>query len=48
MHKDLMAQEKAILSQNAELWEKVFMEADKGMTLIEDGKNYGEYPAGYH
>ena len=43
MHKDLMAQEKAILSKNTELWEKVFMETDKGMILIEDGKNYGEY-----
>ena len=31
MHKDLMAQEKAILSKNTELWEKVFMETDKGM-----------------
>jgi thiol-disulfide isomerase/thioredoxin len=43
MHKDLMAQEKAILSKNTKLWEKVFMETDKGMILIEDGKNYGEY-----
>ena len=42
MHKDLMAQEKAILSKNTKLWEKVFMETDKGMILIEDGKNYGE------
>ena len=43
MHKDLMAQENAILSENTKLWEKVFMEADKGMTLQEDGKNYGDF-----
>ena len=43
MHKDLMAQENAILSANTELWEKVFMAADKGMTMQEDGKNYGDF-----
>ncbi len=43
MHKELMAQENAILSENADLWEKVFMEADKGMTMQEDNKNYGEF-----
>ena len=43
MHKELMAQENAILSENTELWEKVFMAADKGMTLQEDGKNYGDF-----
>ena len=43
MHKELMAQENAILSENTALWEKVFMEADKGMTMQEDGKNYGEF-----
>ena len=43
MHKELMAQENAILSANTELWEKVFMAADKGMTMQEDGKNYGEF-----
>ena len=43
MHKDLMAQENAILSKNTELWEKVFMAADKGMTMQEDGKNYGDF-----
>ena len=42
MHKDLMAQENAILSENTALWEKVFMAADKGMTMQEDGKNYGD------
>ena len=43
LHKKLMEQENAILSENTELWEKVFMEADKGMALVEDGKNYGEF-----
>ena len=43
MHKDLMAQENDILSENTELWEKVFMAADKGMTMQEDGKNYGDF-----
>ena len=43
LHKKLLEQENAILSENTELWEKVFMEADKGMALVEDGKNYGEF-----
>ena len=43
MHKELMAQENANLSENTALWEKVFMEADKGMTMQEDGKNYGDF-----
>ena len=43
LHKKLMEQENTILSQNTALWEKVFMAADKGMTLQEDGKNYGEF-----
>jgi len=43
LHKELLEQENAILSENAELWEKVFMEADKGMAMIEDGKNYGDF-----
>lgn len=43
LHKDLMSQENAILSINTELWEKVFIEADKGMVMSEDGKNYGDF-----
>ena len=43
LHKELLEQENAILSENAELWEKVYMEADKGMAMIEDGKNYGDF-----
>lgn len=41
--RELMKQEQDILSQNSALWEKVFMAADKGMTLHEDGKNYGDF-----
>ena len=43
MHKELLERENAILSENTELWEKVFMAADKGMTMQEDGKNYGDF-----
>ena len=43
MYKELMEQENAILGKNTELWEKVFMAADKGMTMQEDGKNYGDF-----
>jgi len=42
-HQMLMEQELKILSENTELWDKVFLEADKGMAMIEDGKNYGEF-----
>ena len=43
LHKELLEREDALLSENAELWEKVFMAADKGMTMQEDGKNYGDF-----
>ena len=43
LHKELLERENAILSENTELWEKVFTEADKGMAMIEDGKNYGDF-----
>ena len=42
-HKALMDRENEILSENTELWEKVFLAADKGMAMIEDGKNYGDF-----
>ena len=42
-HKSLMDRENEILSENTELWEKVFMAADKSMTMQEDGKNYGDF-----
>ena len=43
LHKELLERENALLSEKAELWEKVFMAADKGMTMQEDGKNYGDF-----
>lgn len=43
LHKELLERENALLSENAELWEKVFMAADKGMTMQEDGKNYSDF-----
>ena len=43
LHKELLERENALLSENAELWEKVFMAADKGKTMQEDGKNYGDF-----
>ena len=42
-HRSLMDRENEILSENTELWEKVFLAADKGMAMIEDGKNYGDF-----
>ncbi|MBU5434673.1 TlpA disulfide reductase family protein [Pseudoflavonifractor sp. MSJ-37] len=46
LHTELLEREKAILSENTELWEKVFMETDKGMAMIEDEKNYGDFLLG--
>ena len=43
LHKKLLEQENALLAEKTELWEKVFMKADKGMAMIEDGKNYGDF-----
>ena len=43
LHKELLERENTLLSENAELWEKVFAKADKGMAMIEDGKNYGDF-----
>ena len=43
LHQKLLEREDALLSENAGLWEKVFMEADKDVAAVEDGKNYGEF-----
>ncbi len=43
LYDQLVAQENAIQAENTELWEKVFLSADKGMGMMEDGKNYGEF-----
>lgn len=38
LYRELMEQENKILSENTDLWEKVYLEADKGMAMLEDGK----------
>ena len=43
LHDRLWAEETSILSENTELWEKLFLAADKGMAMIEDGNNYGDF-----
>lgn len=43
LHQKLMEQENAFLSKNSALWEKVFLSANKGMAMIEDGGNYGDF-----
>ena len=43
LHKKLLEQENALLSENTDLWEEVYRAADKGMAMIEDGKNYGDF-----
>ena len=43
LHKELLEQENAILSENAELWENDFIDDDHGIAMIEDGKNYGDF-----
>ena len=43
LHEELLERENAILSENTALWDKVFMAADKGMAMVEDGKNYGDF-----
>ena len=43
LHQKLTEAENAILTENKELWEKVFLAADKGSAMIEDGSNYGDF-----
>ena len=43
LYDQLMARENAILAENTELWDKVFLSADKGMATTEDGGNYGDF-----
>ena len=43
LHKKLLERENELLAENTELWDKVYMKADKGMAMIEDGKNYGDF-----
>ena len=49
MYKALMEQENAILIGKSEsLWEKVFMSADKGMTMQRGRQELRRLPAGHH
>ncbi len=43
LYNSLMNRKNEILSENTALWEKVFINADKGMAMLEDGKNYGDF-----
>ena len=43
LHQKLTEAENAVLTENKELWEKVFLAADKGSAMIEDGSNYGDF-----
>ncbi len=44
MHKELMAEEnRDFLGEYPRFGKRSFMEADKGMAMVEDGKNYGEF-----
>lgn len=43
LHQKLMQKETDIFSSNTELWEKVFLAANKNTTMIEDGTNYGDF-----
>ena len=43
LYDQLMARENAILAENTELWDKVFLSADKGMATTEGGSNYGDF-----
>ena len=43
LYAKLMDQENALLSENTDLWDKVYLQANKGMAMVEDGKNYGDF-----
>ncbi len=43
LYKKLMQKENEILSSNSQLWEKVFMSANKDTSMIKDGTNYGDF-----
>ena len=44
LYQQLMQKENDILAANSELWNKVFLSANKNSTMIEDGTNYGSTP----
>lgn len=43
LYAKLMDQENALLSENTALWDKVYLQANKDMAMVEDGKNYGDF-----
>lgn len=43
LYQKLMQKENEILSSNSQLWEKVFLSANKDSSKIEDGTNYGDF-----
>lgn len=43
LYQKLMQKENEIFSSNSQLWEKVFMSANKDTPMIEDGTNYGDF-----
>ena len=43
LYKKLMQKENDIFTSNSQLWEKVFMSANKDTPMIEDGTNYGDF-----
>ena len=42
-YQQLMQKENDILAANSDLWNKVFLSANKNSTMIEDGTNYGDF-----
>ena len=43
LYQQLMQKENDILAANSELWNKVFLSANKNNPMIEDGTNYGDF-----
>ena len=43
LYQKLMQKENEIFTSNSQLWEKVFMSANKDTPMIEDGTNYGDF-----
>lgn len=43
LYQQLMQKENDILAANSDLWNKVFLSANKNSPMIEDGTNYGDF-----
>ena len=48
LYQQLMQKENDILAANSDLWNKVFLSANKNSTMIEDGTNYGDFLPARH